>query len=262
MGNQRGFGLVQVLVTVAIMGVVLTAVATMMVTQMQETKAMTEKLAVLDIQKSLSNNLAKADVCSFNVLRSTSIAFDSGANPIPNIQLDNALYAGAGVNSPIFIEKNKAPSVISSNVVVDSLWLTNIRCNPMPCVASNNTFLANVEARLKSGGMVRQVRPPTTEITVTTTGAGSSKTIAGCYGAVVATELTCVNLSNGHYVVACPPGWALTGGGCHLGSGYNETLQGITVLPNSPNSYNCSGWRNSGGTNVYGAAYAICCKIQ
>lgn len=180
--NQRGFGLVQVLVTVAIMGIVLTAVATMMVTQMQETKAMTEKLAALDFQKSLTSNFAKAGVCSFNLKRASVQIFDSSVNPIPNLTLDSALYSGNSINHPIFVQVGKAASPISPVVIVESIVLSNIRCNTMPCAPATNDFKADIEVRFSDAGLVRSMRPAKTEITLTTTGATSFKTFDGCYG--------------------------------------------------------------------------------
>lgn len=258
--NQRGFGLVQVLITVAIMGIVMTAVATMMTTQMQETRAMTEKLAALDLQKNLSANMANSDVCTFNILKMPSLNFDSSSSNIPDIPMDNTLYMGNSVNSAVLVQKDKAASPISSTVVVEGIWLTNIRCSTSPCVAANNTFSANVEIRLKTGMMVRSIKPPTSEITLTTTGSTSMKTIAGCYGASAPKTITCVTTTGAPYA-ACPANTTLTGGGCN-DQGYNANIKGIMNSYPSGNGWFCNleiCWGSCQSRN--GGAYAICCSI-
>ena len=220
MMNQRGMGLVQVLVSVAIMSVVLTGVAIMMTTQMQETKAMTEKLAALDLQKSLINTFAKADVCAFNIV-GRAAPFNAAANPIAPINLGNVLYAGTNANTPIVAQVNTLASPVSPAVLVQEIRLNNIVCETAPCGPSSTTFLADVEVVLNPALMVRSVTPPKTRVTLQTTGAGAMKTISACFGEGASAGMrqdTCLEIGDAnagphceYNICSCPVGYYMVG---------------------------------------------------
>lgn len=191
------------------------SVMTIMANQAQETRAMTEKLAALDIQKSLIATMSKANVCSFNI-GLTHPVFDATAATIPPIDLGNTLYSGGTNTTPALVRTGAVASTLSPNLVVETIRLNNIHCDPGPCTVANNTFLADVELVLRSAGLVRSMAPVKSQITLTTTGSGAAKTITGCFGDAPAglRQDTCLSarVNNCEYnSCVCPVGYYAVG---------------------------------------------------
>jgi hypothetical protein len=62
LANQTGQSLIQVLVGIAIMGVMTAVFTSMMASQNRETRALSEKLAALDFQNLLQTTLSEAEI--------------------------------------------------------------------------------------------------------------------------------------------------------------------------------------------------------
>lgn len=203
MMNQRGFGLVQVLVTVAIMGIVMTAVATMMTTQMQETKAMNDKLAALDVQRNLIAIMSQDGACTYNLSRASALGpynFSAGdgtpSRPFPAISLGTSMAAAKPVGTtpesiayrvtinPLSSDRSTLfpASVISLALYIKEINL-RIRCDTPPCDYSTATEVpAYYELVYQDTGLVRSIAPARAAITLSVSGAAPMRNITGCYG--------------------------------------------------------------------------------
>lgn len=80
--NQKGQSIVQVLVSIAIMGILLVAMTSMQTTMSRENRALSEKLAALDLERVVTQSLAHTSVCTS--LLDTANLVNPGQLPIPN----------------------------------------------------------------------------------------------------------------------------------------------------------------------------------
>jgi len=75
--NQRGQSLVQILIGVAIMGIMMIAFATMTANQSREASALAQKLAAMDFQQQLTRTFSDGTLCTSLLTLPTARTFDS-----------------------------------------------------------------------------------------------------------------------------------------------------------------------------------------
>jgi Tfp pilus assembly protein PilV len=88
--NSRGQSLVGVLISVAIVGVIVTTMASMFESQNREMRAIKEKLAAADLTRIVTQTLANPSVCSSvfastNLITPGSIPFDASSVTYPHV---------------------------------------------------------------------------------------------------------------------------------------------------------------------------------
>lgn len=136
--NQSGQSLVQVLVSFAIMGIVITAMTTMFNNLNRESKATTEKLGVLDLEKVLIASFADGSACLYSLKNPTPLTFVSTSpmsvtNPLV-VPLASTpgnpakLYASHNPTSPtplgpVIAQVGQNASPYASSLVVKSIAL-------------------------------------------------------------------------------------------------------------------------------------------
>lgn len=244
--SQSGQSIVQVLVAAFIMGIVLFSSMSMLRLQTRETRALEEKLGVIDIQQQLSRSFSDGSLCSTILTPpfsgSTAVTFTvptGGATPTnPVSQNLNLTYIPISVTSQTspLVSANKAVSINSSTLIAadapNTFQLTNI-------IGSSNgttgTFTANIQINFDQSKLVRPLKPASTPITLLTTGGITGpQTITSCLG-VDGTGFPPTILSNpGTFTITVPTGatralveiWAGGGGGGGVGSINNGSASG------------------------------------
>jgi hypothetical protein len=77
--NEKGQGLLEVIIAIGIMGIMMLGFASMMSSQYRETGALEQKLAAMDLEKLLIASLADGTVCQYVLNNPTVLTFDSTA---------------------------------------------------------------------------------------------------------------------------------------------------------------------------------------
>lgn len=182
--NQRGQSLVQVMISLGIMCLMMTVFATMMVNQLKETRALSEKLAAMDLEKLLIASLADGSVCSYVLGPNPSWQTFDSTLPLPQtITLTNpspdaaALYISilpGPTNGPLAVQVGKPVSAVSSRLTVTSIQL-------QIASGASGSYLGNWIVNFDPATEVRALKPVfiSTKLTVDTTIPTSAK-ITGC----------------------------------------------------------------------------------
>lgn len=193
--NERGQSLIQVIFSAAIMAVIMLAFASMIASQVKETHALTEKLAVIDFQQQLSRSFLDGSLCTaimtppfsgvspvtFTVpaggaVPTSPLSFDLiyTSIPISSILLTSPLASAGNPISPI------APTVVA---MPKPFAITEIIGSS---TGTNGSFSANFQVSFVKEKVVRQLRPASTKIVlVTTGGVTGTQTITGCRTAIL-----------------------------------------------------------------------------
>lgn len=210
--DESGFSILEVLISAGLVTVVATAVSTMIQSQVQETRAINERLTALDFQKSLSIALADGSVCNY-VLNNPSVkTFDATkitANSPQDISLSASepLYASytksTGTAGAVIAQVGKAPMSEAPNMVVNSIKLSiDGAPNPLPSPGAGINFTGKWLINFDSSKMVRAIKPVTVPalLTVDMTNPASA-TITGCQG----------NSNGSGSTMTCPDGQLMKG---------------------------------------------------
>jgi len=192
--NQRGQSIAQVLVAVALMGIVMAAFTTLIATQMKESKALAEKLAALDLQQFLTASLADGSVCAYVLNNPTVLTFNStSVSPATpqTITLPNPRAAGLPARLYSAILPNPAPpptqipgavavevgqpaSAISSSLIVASIQLQILS-------GTGGRYKGNWLINFDRSKTVRALNPVSVAVTLTAdiSAPGAAK-VTGC----------------------------------------------------------------------------------
>ncbi len=213
--NSRGQSLIQVLVSIGIMGILTLGMVSIQQMQGKENKALTEKLAVLDAQKLVSATLADGSICTYHILRMPNHSFQASevtatTTPAP-ISLGDNFLAGATATSPALFTKDQSISPLANNIVASSFQLTNIRCET-PCTnaLTSDVFKADFQINFDSSTLVRAIKPIISQTTIQTTTSGGTKTIIGCQGVTSISAPTSIPAGAvmAFDLMSCPSGWS------------------------------------------------------
>ncbi len=128
--NNQGQSLIQLLVSIVISIILLFVLVTLNVNQQRETKALTQKLGAMDLEKLLVSSLADGKVCAY-VLNHPGVTFDSTNLP-QTITLAGspgqpaALYTNilpGPTPGPVAVQVGTTASPLSNSLVVKSIQL-------------------------------------------------------------------------------------------------------------------------------------------
>lgn len=233
LGNQRGQSIVQVLISIGLMGILMTAFATMMTNQSRETQALTEKLASLDFSRTVTQYLSNSTTCSAmfaasNLVNSGSMPFDatSISTAAPYVFALKQLPSG-GAASPTAV----AGSQVS--LLSNSLNLLDSSASPTPgiqiSVSSISPPTANLLLNFDQGRLVRNIHNLTFPIGITVSGPVNNTTITGCGNPTTAMAYVIDQKPSGTDAGNCVPGtWAKR----DLNTVAYDTGVGVTVAGN------------------------------
>lgn len=180
MERAEGQSLVQVMVAAGVLGVVILATTSMLTVQQKESRALTEKLAALDLEKLLLAALADGTVCTAelsNAAMNPSAPYTlSPTNPDFSIAL-NSIHAAGVPASPVLVSVGAAASPMSPTLKVSGISIGNFTGAGPP-----NQYLAELQVSFDAAKLVRPIRPLTIRLGIT---ADASDKITGCLGGAV-----------------------------------------------------------------------------
>ena len=168
--DQKGQSLVQVLVSIGVMGAMLLSFTDIMSAQVKETRALSQKLAVTDLERLLQNSLADGSVCKYILNMPNALTFDSqkvSETTPQTIKPTLPIYASIKigppvVTGPIIAKPGEPASPNAPSVVIKDIVLSiNGAPSPLPAPGPGVKFKANWEITLDPNGLVRPLRPIT-----------------------------------------------------------------------------------------------------
>jgi type II secretory pathway pseudopilin PulG len=199
--NQNGQSLIQVIISIGIMGILMMAMVSAQVMQTKENRALAEKLASLDLQRSTTQYLTNPASCSAMFAPSnlvdpidlpTDMASVTPTNPY-SITLKQLPSGGAG--PPLATAGSQVSPLSNTLELLPNLGTTTgIQIKLTSLSATSAT--ASLEFHLDQAKLVRPFKNPQFPINLMVSGA----TIAGCGGGVG----SWVNLPPGAYLTNCP----------------------------------------------------------
>ncbi len=184
--SDSGMSLIEVMISIGILAVVVSGMASYMSSSSREVRALTESLAKLDIEKFLIASLADGVSCTaelanpgvwtpgalpatFNSTNATTLAKTS-------INL-NSIHASAAANAPVLISNGAAPSAMANGLLVNRITVGNFQATGAPDV-----YLADLTVSFT--GSIRQPSPIVLRKTIATVPTGpTTKKITGCLSA-------------------------------------------------------------------------------
>ncbi len=129
--KQQGQSLIQALMSMALISILIIGFATLFMNQQRETRALSEKLAAMDLEKLLIGSLADGSVCAYVLNHPTILTFDSTKLPqtitLPSVPgQPAALYTSIDPGpkpGPVAAQAGAPASQVSDSLIVQSIQL-------------------------------------------------------------------------------------------------------------------------------------------
>lgn len=240
--NRRGLSIIEVLIAAGLMVVVLSATSTMMLNQYRETMSLSQRLAILDLEKFLILNSASGDICSrFATANPSLFTFPTGSFPPASPVNVDRLYLSS--TSTQELARVGQPLAGPGSFVIGGIKLENF-------AGSSGNYIATLSVGFD--GSVRPMKDIGISLKVATVISGANTVIIGCPGLSTGGTVPFANfvpftntMTPATFVV--PPGVsallveAWGGGGGGGGSGF-------TIIPPTVNvGVACGGGGGGGG---------------
>ena len=187
--NQRGQSLIQIVISIGIMGIVMAGFASMMSIQSKETRSLTEKLAALDLQKILTSALADGSVCQYVLNNPSVLTFNSTLVSLATPQtviISTPLYASVsgGVPGPPIAQVLQQASSFSNTLIINSISLSITS-------GSGSSYIGNWVVEFDNTKTVRAIKPATISTTlIADTSTPTAARITGCMAGALAGTVT------------------------------------------------------------------------
>lgn len=209
--KNNGQSIVQALIAGAIGLVITMAIASMLVSQMRETKYLEQKLASLDLEKLLITTLADGSVCQKMLTSPGPQFFNSTDLATQQINLTR-IPASTAVTAPDLITTTPSPG--------NQLSATAIVVNSISPTGTPDLWLAKIEIDFNSQNLMRAIKPITLQTFLQTdsTSPVTAKRITSCVKAapaalppiIVYGPIRCRSVMS---TATCPAGYSLVTGG-------------------------------------------------
>jgi hypothetical protein len=238
-GNE-GQTLISVLIGAAVMIVSMLAFMGMMSAQQKEIRAMSEKLAALDLERLMIAAFSDPAICTAELSNSAlnaSAPYVVNVGSLSNYVINlNSIHSNAAPASPVLISAGALVTPTSS-LKVSTIKVKNFTSNS----GTGTNYLAEIEISFDPASLVRSIKPITLKVSITTDATQKITTCMGSFGASSTTEVitiyqcpnvpnaTLLNPSNGYVnVTLIQTGPLITSvSGCQGGS----TEVGALVTP-------------------------------
>jgi prepilin-type N-terminal cleavage/methylation domain-containing protein len=181
--SNKGFSLIEITVALGILSVTVLAFATMMTNQSRQTKALSEKMATLDLTNALIRTVANSAACDFMLTNPAVLTFDStliGSGTPPVINL-NTVYPTASATGTPVAQVNTAASPLSASAVVTTIVINEI-------TGADDSFGARLTVNFDETQLTHVLRPVSVGLSFLTDPASpaNAKVITGCGSASAA----------------------------------------------------------------------------
>lgn len=181
LNNQSGMSIVEVLVALGLMGILTSAMISILSTQSKEMKGMGEVLGRGELDKTLITTLADGSVCTY-IFTPASISGLSPASTLFNSATTMPFQAFtmteiplvSSSTSPVAAKTGQTASTSSNSLVVQQIAV-NITGNPL-----TNKFTGNITVSFNQTKLVRALPNLVYPITLQTTGSGATTQVTAC----------------------------------------------------------------------------------
>ncbi len=195
MRNHKGQSLIQVLVTMAVMGIMMAGMMTIQNNQSREGRAAADRIAKLDTARVLSSYFADSAMalCSYELATSRVVTFDDSHMPATasfSTPL-SSIHSGANASSTELISVGKAVSPLSNTLIAKSITVSDIS-------GIYPNYRGNLVISFDSSLLIRSLSNLSVPIKIVAVGATNIKTITSC-------------ASVGPSLTSCPAGQYSTG---------------------------------------------------
>jgi hypothetical protein len=173
--NQRGSGLLQALIVVAIGGILIDQISSTIVAMNAESKFLTEKIATLELDRVVRSAMVSSDVCNQVILQGPASKFQFPTTAFPpaagsTIPL-NALYSGAGPTPLAIVDGPLDPVNLPDGLKVSSIQISRI-------AGVSPNFIAQLDIGFKDS--TRGIRDVSVPISIDTATVSGTTSIIGC----------------------------------------------------------------------------------
>lgn len=177
--SESGMSMIEVLVALGIVGFIIAALTAFMVSQQKESRALAEKLSVMDLQQLLISSLADGAVCTFLMTDDTQASNRSSrtinASSLANQKITlNKIPLRGQASSPSVVELDMPVSALSPQLKAKSISIENLQ-------GSGDFYMADILVSFTSNGP-RVLRPIAVKTILRTDPASpaNAKVIVGC----------------------------------------------------------------------------------
>lgn len=179
--KQRGFSIVEVLVTVGIMGIMMAGMMTIQSSQNRDVKGLNEQLGKSELDRMLISTFADGSVCNFLFSNPADVGlspadakFDPSTLPNTNAFLLDNIPARAVAGTTPVVKSGVASATTTSSLIVKTISID------VTGPAGPNNYQANLVVAFEPANLVRALIPLTYPMILQTTGVGADTTVTGC----------------------------------------------------------------------------------
>lgn len=232
---RAGFGLIEALVGVSVAIISMYGIISLLQVQSRETRSLEERLAALDLEKSIISSLTNFSVCSFMINHGGghTLTVANIGTATPPVLTISKVFAGSTPASLVLAETGQPVSPYVRSLIPLSIKIENILRTGLADTYSGDLMIQYDNARL-----VRPLKPTRVRVSLRTTGAVDPHPVNGCTGgATMSTGLFCNTWNED------PPGPNIHGcaapdsGFCHIPNSENAAQCVISAMDDDTSAY-------------------------
>lgn len=181
---ESGTSIIEVMVAAGIMSIVMMGTMTMMLAQRTESKALTEKLAALDLEKMLISALSDGAICkaelTSSAINNVVYKVNTGNPSQTQFKLSNGIHMSPTDTTNFLVKPGELVSPISSSLKIESTDGVTIKNFTS---IGTNLYSAEIWISFDTAPLVRAIKPVVVKTTVFTNAAG---VVTDCNGSASA----------------------------------------------------------------------------
>ncbi len=179
---QKGMSLTEMLIVTAILTATLGVLASVFSSQQRTSAQLADKVASLDLARTLTATLAGGAVCTFLINQAPAYTFDPMNLTAVNVPPYPRIPSRAEVGAPPVLEVNGAAvaSPHSPRLLATSIRIGNVSCAIQPCTPTSDQFNANLIVDFDNTRTATLMAPLMFPIALTTTGGAGAQTLSSC----------------------------------------------------------------------------------
>lgn len=176
MGSSKGASLIEVIVSIGLLAIVMSALSTLIFNQQKEVQSLSDSLARLEVEKLLIGALADGKVCTKILANKKFIASSKSWQPALNLVGVPSNDSSASLN---IISKNSLASPLSSTLKIDSIDFVDIINNGT--ATTSDSWRTSLSVGFTGG--LRAIKPIKIQTLIVTDSDPVTKTVLNCSNA-------------------------------------------------------------------------------